>query len=108
MPTEMKTMKELKPVDVTTTPEVLRLAQEVARTRVPVMLKTDQEDLAVLTPAAKPKRRSGKAKPVTEDDPLFSLIGIGRSQTPGGMSARKHEALARVYHPRKVSPWPEN
>ena len=50
-------MKELKPVDVTTTPEVLRLAQEVARSGVPVMLKTDQEDLAVLTPAAKPKRR---------------------------------------------------
>jgi hypothetical protein len=46
-------MEELKPVDVTSTPDVLRLAQEVARTRVPVMLKTDQEDLAVVTPAAK-------------------------------------------------------
>jgi hypothetical protein len=94
-------MKELKPVDVTTTPEILRLAQEVARTRVPVMLKTDQEDLAVLTPAAQPKRRSGRAKPVTEDDPLFRLIGIGRSRTPGGVSGRKHEALARAYRPKQ-------
>src|SRR5215210_4689494 len=97
----MKTMKELKPVDVTTTPELLRLAREVARSGVPVMLKTDQEDLAVLTPAAKPKLRSGRAKPLTEDDPLFSLIGIGRSETPGGMSDRKHEALARAYRPKQ-------
>ena len=94
-------MKELKPVDVTSTPEVLRLAQEVARTRVPVMLKTDQEDLAVLTPAAKPKRRSSRAKPVTKDDPLFSLIGIGRSRTEGGVSGNKHEALARAYRPKQ-------
>ena len=94
-------MKELKPVDVTATPEVLRLAQEVARSGVPVMLKTDQEDLAVLTPAAKPKLRRGRAKPLTEDDPLFSLIGIGRSETPGGMSDRKHEALARAYRPKQ-------
>src|SRR5215213_5528636 len=96
-------MKELKPVDITSTPEVLRLAQEVARSGVPLMLRTDQEDLAVLTPAAKPKRRSGRAKPVTKDDPLFSLIGIGRSQTPGGMSARKHEALARAYRPKPIN-----
>jgi hypothetical protein len=97
----MKTMKELKAVDVTTIPEILRLAREVARTKVPVMIKTDQEDLAVLTPAAKPKRRSSRAKPVTEDDPLFSLIGIGRSETLGGMSDRKHEALARAYRPKQ-------
>src|SRR5437867_3565876 len=98
----MSTMKELRSVDATTTPEILQLAQEVARTRVPVMIKTDQEDLAVLTPAAQPTRRSGRAKPVTEDDPLFSLIGIGRSQTPGGMSGRKHEALARAYRPKPL------
>jgi hypothetical protein len=93
-------MKELKPVDVTTTPEVLHLAQEVARSGVPVMLKADQEDLAVLTPASKAKPRTGRARPVTEDDPLFGLIGIGRSSTPGGMSDRKHEALARAYRPK--------
>lgn len=95
-------MKELKPVDVTTTPDVLRLAQEVARSGVPMMLKTDSEDLAVLTPAAKPKRSSGRAKPVTRDDSLFNLIGIGRSKTEGGVSERKHEALARAYRPKPI------
>jgi hypothetical protein len=51
---------------------------------------------------AKPKVRSGRAKPATEDDPLFALIGIGRSKTLGGMSDRKHEALARAYRPRRI------
>ncbi|MFN0074393.1 MAG: hypothetical protein ACKVVP_23170 [Chloroflexota bacterium] len=92
-------MKELKSIDISTIPETLRLAREVARTGVPVMLKTDQEDLAVLTPAARLPRRSSRAKPLTIDDPLFGLIGIGRSKTPGGVSERKQEALARAYRP---------
>ncbi len=90
-------MKELKPVNVTSTPEVLHLAQEVARTRVPVMLKTDQEDLAVLMPAAKPKQRSGKSRAVTREDSLFRLIGTGKSGIEGGASERKLEFLARGY-----------
>lgn len=94
-------MKELKPVNVTSTPDTLRLAREVARSGVPVLLKTDDEELAVVTPASKPKRRSSRAKAVTKDDPLFGLIGIGRSQTPGGVSEHKHEALARAYRPKQ-------
>jgi hypothetical protein len=96
----MKTMKELKPVDVTATPDVLRLAKEVARSGVPVMLKTEDEDLAVLMPAAKPKRRSGRPQPVTKDDPLLQLVGSAKSGIPGGVSGRKHEFLARAYRPR--------
>lgn len=93
-------MKQLKPVNVTGATDILRLAQEVAKTGVSVMLKTDEEDLAVLTPVSKKKRYSGRAKPVTRDDPLFKLIGIGRSKTEGGVSDRKHEALARAYRPK--------
>jgi hypothetical protein len=92
----MKTMKEPKPVDITSMPEVLRLAQEVARSGVPVMLMADGEELAALTPACKPKRRPGRAKPVTKDDPLFRLIGSGRSRTSGGVSEQKHGALVRA------------
>src|SRR3954451_8529066 len=95
----MGAMRELKPVDVTSTPDVLRLAEEVARSGLPVVLKANSEDLAVMTPASKPKRRSGRAKPVTREDSLFTLIGIGRSKTDGGVSEQKHEALARAYQP---------
>jgi hypothetical protein len=41
-----------------------------------------------------------KAKPVTSEDALFRLIGIGKSGIPGGVSGKKHEYLARAYRPR--------
>jgi len=45
-------MNEPRLLDVTDTPDMLKLAQEVARSGVPVMLKTESEELAVLVPAA--------------------------------------------------------
>ena len=50
------------------------------------------------------KKRAVRARPVTRDDPLFGLIGIGKSRIPGGISEQKHEALARAYRPKR----PEN
>lgn len=35
----------------------------------------------------------------TREDPLFRLIGIGEGKTAGGVSGKKHEALARAYRP---------
>ena len=40
------------------------------------------------------RRKTGILKP---DDALFRLIGIGEGKTPGGVSGKKHEALARAY-----------
>ncbi len=87
--------KELKSLDITDTPELLRLAEEVQATGKPQVLVRESEELAVLMPV--PKKRSRKGKPLTEDDPLFRLIGIGRSGIPGGVSGKKHEYLARAY-----------
>ena len=42
--------KELKPVDISNTPELLRLAQEVQATRTPRVLVREREELAVLMP----------------------------------------------------------
>jgi len=89
-----------------------RLVQQVAQheTRVlveedgtPVAALVSPEDLARLTeldaaPLPAPKRR-GRAQPVTEDDALFELIGIGDSGIPGGVSGKKHAYLARSYRP---------
>jgi hypothetical protein len=58
------------------------------------VLQLADEDVAVLEPPKRSrKRRSGV---VTEDDPLFRLIGIGSSGTPGPGSEDKHEALQRA------------
>jgi hypothetical protein len=47
--------------------------------------------------APRKSRPLSKAQPVTRDDPLFGLIGIGKGKTPGGVSWRKHEALVKAY-----------
>ena len=92
--------REIRRLDVTDTPELQRVAEEVHETQEPAILQRNGEDLAILRPAPRRRRPSSRARPVTQDDALFSLIGIGRSTVPGGMSGKKHEALAKAYSPR--------
>src|ERR1700730_1815404 len=47
------------------------------------------------------KSRRGRGKPITADDPLFRLIGIGRSEGAGDVSANKHKYLAEAYMPQR-------
>jgi hypothetical protein len=67
----------------------------VSATQEPVVLRRGGRDVAVVTLARKARRKSGR--PVTTDAPLFKLIGIGKGRVPGGISARKHEALLAAY-----------
>jgi hypothetical protein len=68
--------KELKAIDVTHRPELLRLAEEVRRTNEPRLLRRDGEDLAVVAPVAPtPKRRRARAK--TEADHGAFLASAG-------------------------------
>lgn len=87
-------------VDVTDAPELLRVAEQVEATQEPTLLQRNGQDLAVVVPAPRKKRPPSKARPVTRDDALFGLIGIGRGKTPEGMSGRKHEALAKALRHR--------
>ena len=49
---------EIIPIDITNAPELRRLAEEVAKSRTPRVLRRDNEDIAVLSPAPARKRRS--------------------------------------------------
>lgn len=89
--------KEPKRIDISAIPELISIAEEVMRTNEPRLLKRDSEDLAILSPVTPRKRPKSKGQPVTRDDALFRLIGIGKSNIPGGVSGKKHEYLARVY-----------
>jgi hypothetical protein len=94
--------KELRDLDVSDTPEVLQLAQEVAETGVGRVLRTAEGELAVIKPVPKPRKRARrKTGLITRDDPLYKLIGIGSSGIEGGISERKHEFLAKAYRPRE-------
>ena len=92
--------KEPKRIDISRIPELLSMAQEVRATNEPAVLQQESEDLALLSPVRPKKRSKTTAQPVTSDDALFRLIGIGKSGIPGGVSGKKHEYLARAYRPR--------
>jgi len=92
--------KAPKRIDISRMPELLNLAQEVQSTNESRILQQESEDLAMLSPVRPKKRSQTKAQPVTSDDALFRLIGIGKSGIPGGISGKKHEYLARAYRPR--------
>ncbi len=92
--------KEPKRIDISQMPELLSIAHEVQSTNESAVLQQDSEDLALLSPVQPKKRSQTKAQPVTSEDALFRLIGIGKSGIPGGISGKKHEYLARAYRPR--------
>jgi hypothetical protein len=43
-------VRNLKPIDVSQLPDVLRIAEEVRRTRQPRLLRRDSEDVALVVP----------------------------------------------------------
>jgi hypothetical protein len=90
--------KEPRHIDISRIPELLKIVHEVRQTNEPTILQEEREDVALLSPV--PAKKRAKTKPVTGDDALFRLIGIGKSGIPGGVSGKKHEYLARAYRPR--------
>jgi hypothetical protein len=92
--------KEPRHIDISRIPELQKLVHEVRQTNEPTLLQQESEDVALLSPVPAKKRAQTKAKPVTSEDALFRLVGIGKSGIPGGVSGKKHEYLARAYRPR--------
>ena len=92
--------KEPNRIDISRIPELLKLVQEVRSTNEPHILQEESEDVAIISPVQPKKRAKTRGKPVTSDDALFRLIGIGKSGISGGVSGKKHEYLARAYRPR--------
>jgi hypothetical protein len=93
--------KERKPVDITHTPDVLRLAEEVARSGIPRVLQRDQRDVAVISPAPSSARRVRRSKPTSDADPLLSIVGLASAadfpDVSQDVSRQKHAYLAEAY-----------
>lgn len=93
--------RELEPLDVTDTPEVRTLAEEVARTGVPRILKRDGADLAVVSPVPSGRGKRSLSQPSQSGSPnrwLEDLIGIGESSEPADVSGHVHAYVARALH----------
>lgn len=89
--------KELKQLDVSNQPELLAIAEQVHESGEARLLRRADEELAVLTPVPRPRRRSPRALPLTREDALWNIVGIGESDGPGDVAANKHRYLAEAY-----------
>jgi hypothetical protein len=69
--------REMIPVDITHTPEVLRLAEEVRSSNTPRVLRRDGEEIAVLTPISSSRKRSRKRRTYTKADDEAFLASAG-------------------------------
>jgi hypothetical protein len=89
--------RELQPIDVSTIPDLLRVAEEVHTSKEARLLKRNDEDLAVIVPISPGAHAGRKSGIVTRDDALFRMIGSGRSGIPGGISGRKYDYFRRAF-----------
>ena len=68
--------RELRSINIGNIPELLRLAEEVRDTNEPRLLRRDSEDLAILMPATRErKRRTGRTKTKADHEAFLSSAG---------------------------------
>ena len=92
--------KEAIHVDITNKRELLQIVEQAQSAHQPLILSKGSEDVAILRTVKRSTRRRASGNVLTREDPLFSLIGIGESNVPGGVSGRKHEYLLEAYRQR--------
>ena len=68
--------RALKPINISNVPELLRIAEEVRSTNEPRLLRRDNEDLAILIPAARGmKRRAPRVRTKADYEAFRSSAG---------------------------------
>src|SRR4051794_11303692 len=73
--------RKLQSRDITDTPDVLRLAEEVARSGIPRVLRKGERDVAELRPVS-PTRSRRRGRPTSAHDPLWKIVGIADAAAP--------------------------
>lgn len=89
--------KQLKHIDITHKLELLQLVEQAQSAHQPLVLSKGSEDVAILHPVKRSTKRVTAGRVLTREDPLFSLVGIGQSNIPGGVSGKKHDYLLEAY-----------
>lgn len=101
--------KELKPLDVTHTADILRLAEDVANTGVPRVLRRGADELAVVRPvssAARKRSQLGSSRRTSPNAWIEGLIGMATSAGPVDVSGNVHAYVAEVSHTEGHDPTP--
>jgi len=102
--------KEITPVDISNSPELLKLAQDVRTSGAPRLLRDGEQDLAMLTPVQPSdtgvRSRGRRDRRTSADDPLWNIIGIGDAagspDDPTDVSENKYKYLAEAYEPPRA------
>jgi hypothetical protein len=93
-------VRNLEPVEINDTPDLLRLVQEVKARKVSYLLRHDGEDIAVLIPAPKILRRRGKSAKSEADMAAFYA-------SAGGWEDMDTDRLKQeIYESRRISTRP--
>ena len=90
--------REMRRIDISDMPELLRIAEEVRSTNESRVLQRENEDIAILMPARRSKRVPA-GRPLTYDDPLWKLVGSAQLQGPTDVSENKYKYPAEAYLP---------
>ncbi len=88
--------QEVHHFDVSDIPELMRIVQEVEKTKQPCVLEQDGKDLAVVMPINRIKKSRVKGKPLSKNDSFSKLIGSAIEAEPTDAS-KKHEYLAEAF-----------
>ena len=90
---------ELPPIDITHSPELSRVADEVRATRRPRVLTRGDEAIAVVRPVVPAVRRRARRQATPSSHPnawLAGLIGIAASDGVADVSANIHAHIAEA------------
>ena len=93
--------RELRPIDISNTPELLRLAEEVRSTGEPRLLRADSEDIAVLmpTPPTSSKRRGDRAHTEADHEAFRASAGGWKDVDTDKLIADIYESRSRSSRP---------
>jgi hypothetical protein len=84
--------------NISDSPELLRLAEEVLRTQRTQVLVNEGEALAKVSPARPGKKRPSKRKPIPADDPIWNIIGLVSTEGPDDVGENKRKHLAEAHY----------
>jgi hypothetical protein len=88
-------------IDISASPDVQALAEEVARTRKPRAICRDGVEIAIVVPVPRVAHRrppGRRRKPISPTDSLFRIVGLFETQGPGDVSANVDGYLAEAYY----------
>jgi hypothetical protein len=92
--------RELRPIDVSSIPELLRIAEEVGSSGESRVLRRDDEDLAVVVPlSVRTKRRKGRTLSAADRDAFLSAAG-------GWKGVDTDKLVEDIYASRRISDRP--